>query len=302
MKYIYALITVFILSSCYGTKQVKNDTAKQESKIEQIATSDLPEVAKTEIEAPKEVLTTSDITEISEENKINKKTRVEPREFKQELTLRIIPFHQMWDDLLQKHVSDKGNVNYKNFKTNRKDLLSYIAHLSKFMPTKDWSKEDKLAYWTNAYNALTVDLILRNYPIKSIKDIKDPWDQRLWKLGSKLYSLNEIEHQILRKMKEPRIHFGIVCASYSCPKLLNKAYTAADLESQLTQVTKDFLMDPERNNISEKSIKLSKIFKWFAKDFKTEGSLIDFLNKYSDISISKNAKKSYKDYNWSLNR
>lgn len=209
--------------------------------------------------------------------------------------------HDAWNILLQQYVSNKGNVNYKGLGSNRNAITNYIASLGDNMPNESWAKADKIAYWINAYNAMTVDLILRNFPINSIKDIKDPWKQRLWKLGTKWYNLDEIEHQILRKMDEPRIHFGIVCASFSCPKLVNEAFTASNLETQLTEATKGFLSDPERNNLSPNSIQLSKIFKWFAKDFKTEGSLIDFLNKYSDISISNNAKKSYKDYNWSLN-
>jgi len=210
--------------------------------------------------------------------------------------------HELWDTLVQTHVSPEGIVNYKNIIKDSLKLNAYLNLLSANHPNdKNWSANERLAYWINAYNALTVDLILRNYPLKSIKDIKNPWDKRLWQLGSKWYTLNEIEHQILRKMNEPRIHFGIVCASYSCPKLLNEAYMADNLEAQLTQVTKEFLKDPERNNISEQSIKLSKIFKWFAKDFKTEGSIIDFLNKYTDINIAKNAKRSFKEYNWNLN-
>ena len=91
------------------------------------------------------------------------------------------------------------------------DWLFNLSHL--------YDGKSALAFWMNAYNALTIDLILRNYPVDSIKDIKNPWDQRLWKLGDKWYNLNQIEHDILRKMDEPRIHFGIVCASFSCPKL-----------------------------------------------------------------------------------
>ncbi|HEX9599970.1 MAG TPA: DUF547 domain-containing protein, partial [Mariniflexile sp.] len=156
--------------------------------------------------------------------------------------------------------------------------------------------------WINAYNALTIDLILRNYPIKSIKDIKNPWDQRIWKFGNEWYHLNDIEHQILRKMDEPRIHFSIVCASVSCPKLLNEAYTSKNLDVQLTNATKDFLNDNTKNSISTDKLELSKIFHWFAKDFKQNGDLIDFLNLYSDNNrISEKAKTSYKDYNWSLN-
>jgi ribosomal protein S18 len=210
-------------------------------------------------------------------------------------------FSDRWNNLLQSYVSENGKVNYRGFKTNWEDLRSYIKSLSRNIPNETNSKEEKLAYWINAYNAMTIDLILRNYPLKSIKDIKDPWEQRLWKLENKWYNLNEIEHQVLRKMNEPRIHFAIVCASYSCPKLQNETFTAADLDSQLTSVTIAFLNDPERNSISENSLELSKIFQWFAKDFKQNGSLINFLNQYSDIKISDKAKKSFKDYNWALN-
>jgi hypothetical protein len=209
--------------------------------------------------------------------------------------------HNLWTDLLQKHVSVNGNVNYKDLKANNQKLQEYIDLLSSNVPNVAWTKKEKLAYWINAYNALTVDLIIRNYPVKSIKDIDDPWEQRLWKLGDKTYSLEEIEHEILRKMNEPRIHFAIVCASYSCPKLQKNAFTAEGLEAQLTAATKEFLADPNRNEISENSIRISKIFDWFSKDFTENGSLIDFLNQYTKVNITPNAKKRYKDYNWALN-
>ena len=102
-------------------------------------------------------------------------------------------------------------------------------------------------------------------------------------------------------MNEPRIHFGIVCASYSCPKLQNEAFTALQLDAQLTAATKEFLADPNRNTITSDNIEVSKIFKWFSKDFKQNGSIIDFLNQYSDVQISSKAKTSFKDYNWNLN-
>lgn len=209
--------------------------------------------------------------------------------------------HNLWTDLLQKHVSVNGNVDYKGFKMNNQKLQEYIGLLASNVPNGVWTKEEKLAYWINTYNALTVDLIIRNYPVKSIKDIDDPWEQRLWQLGDKTYSLEEIEHEILRKMNEPRIHFAIVCASFSCPKLQNTAFTAVDLDAQLTAATKEFLADSNRNEISENSIRISKIFDWFSKDFTKNGSLIDFLNQYSKVNITPNAKKRYKDYNWALN-
>jgi hypothetical protein len=224
--------------------------------------------------------------------------------FHQELSKREIILHQLWDELLQKHVSDDGNVNYQSFKTEHKKLLGYIKVLGLFHSNDIFqtiSREEKLAFWINAYNALTVDLIIRNYPVKSIKDINNPWKQRLWEFGKNNYNLDEIEHDILRKMNEPRIHFAIVCASYSCPKLQNEAFTAEKLDTQLTKATKEFLADANRNEISENSITISKIFDWFSKDFTKNGSLIDFLNLYTKVNISPNAKKRYKDYNWALN-
>lgn len=211
------------------------------------------------------------------------------------------PNHTSFNQLLSTHVSPQGNVNYSGFKSNWSALRAYIVDLGANLPTDTWSKEDKLSYWMNAYNAMTVDLILRNQPIASIKDIKDPWDQRLWKLGSKWYNLNEIEHQILRKMGDARIHFGINCASFSCPPLLNEAFTAATVDAQLDALSRKFVNDSKRNTITANSIEVSKIFNWFAKDFKTSGTLIDFLNKYSDTPIAANAKKRFKDYDWTLN-
>lgn len=209
--------------------------------------------------------------------------------------------HSLFSELLQKHVSSKGKVDYKGFQSDRVKLDNYLKSLGKNIPSDSWAKEEILAYWINAYNAFTIDLILRNPSVKSIKDIDDPWGQKLWKLGDKWYDLNEIEHKILRKMNEPRIHFAIVCASVSCPKLQNSAFIGSKLDIQLTISTKEFLNDPSKNKISTNKLELSKIFKWFSQDFKQGHSLIDFLNKYSDIEISQKASISYKDYDWNLN-
>ncbi|WP_418512320.1 DUF547 domain-containing protein [Corallibacter sp.] len=203
--------------------------------------------------------------------------------------------------ILQKHVSPNGQVNYKAIKTNKASLDTYLKQYSKISPKNSWSKEQVLAYWINAYNAFTIELIIDNYPIKSIKDLKKPWNKEFIPLANKKISLNYIEHEILRTLNEPRVHFAIVCASASCPKLLNEAYTPEKLNKQLTQATKDFLSDTSRNKISESNIEISKIFKWFAKDFKKNGSLIDFINTYSDIRVLSNANIDYLDYNWSLN-
>lgn len=210
--------------------------------------------------------------------------------------------HSPLQTLLERNVSVAGNVNYDSIKKDWSSLRAYIKTLGERLPDDSWSKEAKLAYWMNAYNAMTVDLILRNYPTASIKDIKDPWDQRLWKLGSKWYNLNEIEHKILRKMGDPRIHFGINCASFSCPPLLNEAFTAEKVDAQLEALAIQFVNDSKRNTITPDRIEVSKIFTWFAKDFKTDGSLVDFLNKYSETEISDKAKVRYRDYDWNLNK
>jgi len=209
--------------------------------------------------------------------------------------------HKQWDALLQKHVSDKGNVDYKGFKKDQVALQSYLELLSKNLPEKSWSREAILAYWINAYNAYTVKLILDNYPVKSIKKIDSPWDKEFFTLGTKKYSLGEIEHKILRKMNEPRIHFAINCASFSCPNLANKAFTEDKLEQQLTQVAKSFINDNSKNTIATNKATVSQIFDWFSADFKKNGSVIDFINKYSKVQINTKAKISYKEYNWNLN-
>lgn len=292
MKHLHLLVILVLITSCKSTKQA----------IEKPVT-----IPDTEIVETQEVVKDSIMESKNEVNAETAETTNTPETIETanneviEIENTPITFnHSNWNSLLQKHVSKKGNVNYKGFKTDRKSLLSYISSLSENIPTEAWTKDAKLAYWINAYNAMTIDLILRYYPIQSIKDIKDPWDQRYWKIGDKWINLNEIEHDILRKMDEPRIHFGIVCASFSCPKLLNEAF-AEKIETQLTKATKEFLSDPNRNEISQNNLKLSKIFQWFSKDFKQDGDLIDFLNKYSDITISEKAKKSFKDYNWDLN-
>jgi hypothetical protein len=209
--------------------------------------------------------------------------------------------HAKWDALLKKNVSRSGNVNYKAFQKDSKQLQAYLNELSANVPTKSWSKNATLAYWINAYNAYTVKLIVDNYPTKSIKDINDPWGKKFFSLGNKKYSLEEIEHEILRKMSEPRIHFAINCASFSCPNLLNEAYTEAKLNQQLATVAKSFINDKTKNTITSNKIEISKIFDWFEGDFKTKGSVIDFLNQYSAVKINSSAKINYKEYNWNLN-
>ncbi len=280
----YFIILIGLFFACIGNKTVLQDTTIPSTTKEKV----LDTIIKIESKKPnpKTVL-------------IHKKETLTPKK-KPKTNVEFFN-HQSWDNLLQKHVSDQGTVNYNGLKKDFKILKTYLISLTKNTPKEDWPKSDQLAYWMNAYNAFTIKLIIDNYPIKSIKEIKDPWDFRFIKLEKKWYTLNDIEHRILRKMKDPRIHFGINCASLSCPKLLNKAFTSHNVNQELEKLTSDFINDPRQNLITKNTIQLSKLFTWFAKDFKTKGSLISFLNQYSKITIDETAKKSFKKYDWRLN-
>ena len=222
--------------------------------------------------------------------------------FAMEVTLYgTIVNHTTWNQLLKKHVSDQGKVDYLGFKKDLIELNAYLDWLSKSKPSETWSKDQLMAFWINAYNALTIKLIVDRYPISSINDIYSPWNIKVITIANKTLSLNNIEHDILRKMGDPRIHFGIVCASISCPKLQNEAFNTQNTNRLLNKASKEFLADSTKNELTADAAELSKIFKWFAKDFKQEGSLIDFLNKFADIRIASNATISFKDYNWGLN-
>lgn len=216
-------------------------------------------------------------------------------------TPHILADHNSWNELLSKHVDSEGNVDYAAFVKDKRALEGYLDHLDKNAPTEKWSKNEKLAYYINLYNAATVKLIIDNYPLKSIKDINSPWDKRWVLVDGKKLSLGNIEHKILRKMDEPRIHFAINCASYSCPKLINKAFLPETMEEQLEDATIDFVNDTSRNKISENKVQLSNIFKWYKGDFTDNGTLIDYLNLYSKTKTEKKAKVSHLTYDWGLN-
>jgi len=275
-KTLLLFTTLLLIVSCNSTKKTVSNKPIQKE-VSQVTRDTIPELSKNPI---------IKIEKIKETHPIEK-----------------IEFfdHTIFNNLLSENISEKGETDYKGFIKNKAIFKLYLTSLSENIPTEKWPNEDKLAYWMNTYNAFTIKLIIDNYPTKSIKDIKNAWDSRFFKLGNKWYNLSDIEHKILRKMNDPRIHFGINCASFSCPPILNKAFSASNVNKELDFLAHQFINDVTRNNISEDSIQLSKIFQWYAKDFKTEGSLIDYLNKYSDITINRNAKKSFRKYNWNLN-
>ena len=209
--------------------------------------------------------------------------------------------HASWNVLLQQYVDVDGNVDYRSWKKSQTDLDKYIQLLEKTPPASYWDKNDSLAYFINAYNAVTVKLILDNYPLKSIRDIKDPWGSKSLNLPNNSLTLNDIEHKVLRKMDDPRIHFAINCASASCPQLSNEAFRASKVQKQLDEATALFINDKSKNQISEKNIGLSKIFLWFSKDFGSKKERISFIQKYSQKPLKDKAKIKYQEYDWSLN-
>ena len=204
--------------------------------------------------------------------------------------------HEIWNTLLQLLVSEEGAVNYKGFKQSEGRLSVYLQQLAKNPPQSSWSRNEQMAYWINLYNAATVSLILQHYPLTSIQDIEKPWDQKFIKVGDKTYTLNQIEHEILRpQFQDPRIHFAVNCASQSCPELLNEAYTAAKLDQQLEAQAKSFVNNPKHNS----SEGVSQLFNWYKEDFTKKGTVVDYLNRYAKTPYK--GSLTFKDYDWNLN-
>jgi hypothetical protein len=228
--------------------------------------------------------------------------------------------HQLFTDVLKKYVKN-GLVDYKNLKGN-KIFDKYLTQLSNTIPDK-FNRDEKLTFWINAYNAFTLQVVTENYPIESITDLhtggkiigyllgKTVWDKEFITINDKKYSLNDIEHKILRKMDEPRIHFSIVCASISCPELSNEAVETNTLERQLESQTSKFLKDKTRNSfdLKNRQANISEIFNWFDEDFgDSDENVLKFISKYVPKNISEDIKSniskweiSYNDYNWNLN-
>jgi hypothetical protein len=227
--------------------------------------------------------------------------------------------HSQWDSLLKKYVDDGGMVNYAAWKANPDDMQaldSYLSHLSAASFSRQASAGVRLAFWINAYNAVTVKGILREYPTTSIRNHTaklfgyNIWDDLKMKVGGRPYSLNEIEHEILRKLGEPRIHFAIVCASIGCPRLLNEAYVPDRLDEQLTANTRAFFADPGkfRYDAQQRSMTVSPILDWFGEDFgSTKAEQMRRIAPYLPdpaarrIAESGDATIRFLDYDWSLN-
>jgi hypothetical protein len=227
--------------------------------------------------------------------------------------------HAAWTSILSRYVR-AGFVDYAGLeRSGLSDLSTYLHALESVCRGHfdTWSREEKLAFWINAYNAYTVKLILDHYPLRSIRSIGflpgAAFREDFIPLGALRghnLSLNDIEHEILRReFHEPRIHFAIVCASKSCPMLRSEAYRARDLEAQLDEAARSFVRDPSKNRFDARTrtLSLSAIFKWFRADFESvAGTLPEFVARYTDEGTARalragGIRVEFLDYDWSLN-
>ncbi|MEM7247540.1 MAG: DUF547 domain-containing protein [Acidobacteriota bacterium] len=219
--------------------------------------------------------------------------------------------HSRLDRVLAARVGAGGLVDYAGLARNSGDLDAYVKSLAK-ADVGSLGRDEKLALYMNAYNAFTLQLIAENWPLRSIKDIPEAkrWDHVRWKLGGKTVSLNQLEHEIIRKeFVEPRIHFAVNCASLGCPPLRPEAYHAATLEQQLeTQMREVHAQDrwfryDTRNN----TVHLSAVYDWFRGDFeKVADSPVDYAGRYSDrlgraLKLGRQPQVKFLDWDWAIN-
>lgn len=240
--------------------------------------------------------------------------------------------HAGWDALLRAHVAVASDgrasrVDYAALQAKRPALKAYLAELSAVAPAeyRSWTREQRLAFLVNAYNAFTVELVLTRYPdLKSIKDLgslfQSPWKKDFFTLLGEPRSLDGVEHGLVRApgaFDDPRIHFALNCASVGCPMLRNEAYVAARLDAQLDDAARRFLADRSRNrhDAAAGALRVSKIFDWYREDFEKGHrgirSPAQFLAGYADLLADDAAARTairearlplrFLDYDWTLN-
>ena len=224
-----------------------------------------------------------------------------------------------WEALIKKHVRPKkvdgiliNAVDYENLK-NELGFDKLLARLNTVKVDSLKSREEKLVFWINTYNIFAAKMVADHFPIKSIKDLgsffRPVWEKPAGNVGGKERTLNEIEHEILRKMNEPRVHVAIVCASVSCPDLRLEAFNVNSLNEQLDDQMRVFLKSSEKGmKIDNKRnrVYLSSIFKWFEDDFESRGGVLKFIANYVSPDVAKKLTRSgikiyYLEYNWGIN-
>jgi hypothetical protein len=245
--------------------------------------------------------------------------------------------HESYAIALGKYVDGNGMVNYTSLKSNSTELDAFVTALESLSPEvfSTWAEDQKIAFWINAYNGLTLKAIVDHYPIEpsfvaslrfpknSIRQIPGAWDKLEFRVMGSAMTLDGIEHSRLRTdFNEPRIHVALVCAAMGCPPLRNKPFVAKRLDAQLDDQTTRFLNNPEKFRIdhSEGRVYLSSIFDWFGGDFvksygtdtefkkhsKDERAVLNFISNYlsktdADYLSSADYDIEYLDYDWSLN-
>jgi hypothetical protein len=213
-----------------------------------------------------------------------------------------------WNTLLTRYVDDNGRVAYRDLQANDRTVLAgYLATLAQAQ-VAGMSEAEEKAFWINAYNAAIINGVLQGYTAENVLARKRFFSWYTLPVAGEQRSPDEIEHQILRKkFHDPRIHFAIVCASSSCPKLRREAYVPERLDQQLDEAARVFINDPMRNRIDAQQVVLSQLFQWFAEDFvRNAGSVPAFVQRFvaDDKSAILNAKSNelrYLEYNWTLN-
>ena len=229
------------------------------------------------------------------------------------LQLQAKPFDwSLWNHILQ-HYLHSGTVDgintmlidYRSLKQDP-DFYRIATMLKSYDPTS-LDHKNKEAFYINSYNYFAVKLVIENWPVQSIQDIGiffwPVWRHTAGYINGRKVTLNQIEHEILRPMGDPRIHFAINCASLSCPDLRNEAYDARQLDTQLDDQSRRFMNNPGKGAQSHDSkIWISAIFDWFEEDFvKANGSVRDFITQYSEISDDIKLARGGLPYNWSVN-
>lgn len=227
--------------------------------------------------------------------------------------------HSAWDRFLKTYVSvhDDGinRVAYAFVRNaDRQALSTYITNLES-TPISRYNRDEQLAYWVNLYNALTVKLVLDEYPVDSIREIKispgvfapGPWGKKLIAVEGESLSLNDIEHRILRPIwRDPRIHYAVNCAAIGCPNLQRTAFSAANSDALLDAAAREYINHPRGARFQEGKLIVSSIYVWFKKDFvSSDGSIIKHLRRYAKFDLAtrlENTKKPEGDeYDWGLN-
>lgn len=224
------------------------------------------------------------------------------------------PDHTLFTAVLQDHSHD-GLVDYPAIQQDDR-FARYLAHLGQIDPHQV-RREDRLAFWLNVYNAFTIQRVLEKYPTRSLINKlaylfrRSAFHVRFIELAGEHFSLNDIEHGIIRPAGEPRIHFALVCAAMSCPPLREEAYLPDKLDSQLDDQARRFLHDPTKNqfDFDAQEVYLSKIFQWFAEDFASDrNGVLVYVSRYfpagqADLlqAQPESFKIRYLPYDWTLN-